>query len=413
MTNTFMLIKSVSATWIIDSRAMPTIKAIVKTENATGIGHAPSGASKGQHEAIELRDNKNDFHGMGVYNAIKNIKAHIAKAIVGKNVSEQEDIDNSMIKIDGTKNKSKLGANATIACSIACLDAAAKENNMELFEYIAKKYKRKPKIPYCMFNIINGGKHAGNKLSIQEFLIVPIIKDVRQAVKASMEIYQELKEEIKKAYGRHSINVGDEGGFSPNMQRNWQAIEIIKKAIEKTGYEKEIKISIDAAADSFYNSNADKYEVDEKMLDKEELLDYYKELVKTYGILSIEDPFYEKHGQQFKLLKRYVKVIGDDLTVTNIELVKKNKDFINGIIIKPNQIGTISETIKAFDYAIKHVPFIITSHRSGETESSFIADFAVGIASPYVKFGAPARGERTVKYNRLMDIGDELGMAGN
>jgi enolase len=400
------MIKEVKATWIIDSRAMPTIKAIVKTEKATGIGHAPAGASKGKNEAYELRDNEKAFHGFGVENAIKNINRVISKALVGKDEKNQKDIDKTMIKLDGTKNKKKLGANAIIACSIACIDAAAKSDNVELFHYISSIAKTEYKMPLCMFNVINGGKHAGNMLAFQEFLLVPQLKNIRDNIKAACEIYISLKSLLQKLYGKHSTNVGDEGGFSPNFEKNWQALDLITKAIKEMTYENDVKISIDAAASSFYNNR--NYYVDGKTLKPDELVDYYKDLIKTYKILSIEDPFSEEHYKYYKELKSYTKVIGDDLTVTNIEFVRNYKGLINGLIIKPNQIGTITETIETFKFAKKHCPFIITSHRSGETESSFIADLAVGLGSPYVKFGAPARGERTAKYNRLMEIGDML-----
>jgi len=401
-----MLIKDLKAYWIIDSRAFPTIKVVTRTDKVIGIGHAPSGSSKGKNEALELRDNGKDFHGMGVEKAIENINKKIAKAIVGKTFENEEELDYKMLSLDKTKNKNKIGGNATIACSISFIDVAAKEKNEDLFIYIAKKLKQKPSLPLCMFNIINGGLHGGNSLSIQEFLIVPMMKNIRDIMKCASEIYIELREILKKTYGRQAINVGYEGGFSPNMQKNWQALEMIRKAIDNTGYSKEVSISLDAAAESFYDKEKNLYFIDEKYVNDKELLDYYKDLIKTYNILSIEDPFVERHVKTFKELRRYTKVIGDDLTVTNIEMVKKYHSYIDGMIIKPNQVGSVTETLKTYEYARKHMKFIITSHRSGETESTFISDFAVGIASPYVKFGAPARGERTAKYNRLMEISD-------
>ena len=402
-----MIVKDLKACWIIDSRANPTIKVLIKTEKAIGIGYAPSGASKGDKEAVEIRDNEKSFHGKGVEKALKNVEI-IRKAIIGKEFSSEEEIDELLIKLDGTKNKSKIGGNVTTACSMAALDVMAKENDMEIFEYLSYKLKLKCSMPFCMFNIINGGKHAGNKLAIQEFLIVPMFDDIRLSVKTACEIYVQLRESLIKKFGKQSVNVGDEGGFSPGFKTCVDTLDFMLKVIEELGYEKDVKISIDAASSSFYDEKKDKYLIDSKSLEPEELLDYYVNLVKNYELLSLEDPFVENHVYLFKELKKITNVLGDDLTVSNVDFAKKYEEMINGLILKPNQVGTIKETLETWKYARVKLPFIVTSHRSGETESSFISDFAVGISSPYVKFGAPARGERTAKYNRLMEIQDMI-----
>ena len=402
-----MIIKDLKAYWIIDSRANPTIKVLVKTEKTIGVGYAPSGASKGEKEAVEIRDKEKSFHGMGVEKALHNVEL-LKKELINKRFNDEEEFDELLIKIDGTKNKSRVGTNVTTACSIAVLDAFAKENNMEIFEYLSYKLKIKPSIPFCMFNIINGGKHAGNNLSIQEFLIVPTVSDVRYNLRIACEVYVELREKLEKKFGKHSINVGDEGGFTPDFRSCIDALDFISTIIEELGYNKEVKLSIDAASSSFYDGKKDKYFIDNKYITATDLIDYYKLMIKEYKLLSIEDPFVEKDINAFKELKGSTHVLGDDLTVSNIYFAKKYKEIINGLILKPNQVGTIKETLETWKHAKKYLPFIVTSHRSGETESSFIADFAVGIASPYAKFGAPARGERTAKYNRLMEINDML-----
>jgi enolase len=313
-----------------------------------------------------------------------------------------------MIKLDSTHNKEKLGANATVATSMAIAKAAAASMHMELYEYIAELSGNKPTLPTPMFNIINGGKHAGSELSVQEFMIVPQLKQFSDNLQASAEIYITLKEILLRKYGKGAINVGDEGGFAPPINKTEDALSIISKAIIESGYGGDVKISLDCAAESFYSKG--QYKIDGKQRKPADLVDHYIELAKKFKLLSIEDPFIETQAAHFAKLKKanVCKVIGDDLTVTNVRILGEVAAAIDGIIIKPNQVGTITETLNTVNLAKKKTPFIICSHRSGETEDTFIADFAVGIASPYVKFGAPARSERTAKYNRLLRIEELL-----
>ncbi|MEM4272464.1 MAG: phosphopyruvate hydratase [Candidatus Bilamarchaeaceae archaeon] len=402
-----MRIKSISAREIIDSRGNPTVEATVLAENgAIGISSSPSGASRGIHEAFELRDGGPRFGGRGVLKAVKNINEAINNALSGMDLSPQEDVDARMMALDGTKNKEKLGGNAIVSVSMANLKAAAHASGMELYEFMGGET-----IPIPQLNIINGGKHAGNGLSVQEFMVIPAkAKSFAEGMRGACEVYANLRERLTRKYGRGARNVGDEGGFAPPMNRSEEALDAISESVEECGYSKEIGIGIDAAASSFYRAKDGKYFMDGNYLEREELIDYYGELLKKYRMLSIEDPFFEEDYESYaEFTLRYgskVQVVGDDLVVTNPERLEKAIETraMNALLLKVNQIGTVTEARKAAQMAIEAGMQVVVSHRSGETEDTFIADFAVGIGATQIKAGAPCRSERVAKYNRLMHI---------
>lgn len=408
-----MTIKLIHARQILDSRDNPTVEVSLKTAKHTVTASVPSGASTGIHEALELRDKTKAFHGKGVTKAIKNINTILNKKLKGMDCKKQQDIDNLMLKIDGTKNKSKLGANAILPVSMAVCKAAALENNIPLFEYISKISGRKNirlPVPFC--NIVNGGRHADNKLQFQEFMIVPVkFTSFKKALRAASEIYQTLKKDIHKRYGR-GTTIGDEGGFAPEeFDLVREPLNFIKKAIAEAGYKNKVKIAIDAAASEFYKRG--KYSVDNKQFTKEKLLQYYKDLIKKQPIISLEDPFREDDFNSFAKLTKSVKIqiVGDDLLVTNPARVKKaiKAKACNCLLLKINQIGTITEAIKAANLAFDAGWNVMVSHRSGETNDDFIADLSVGLGTGQIKAGAPCRGERLAKYNQLLRIEESLG----
>lgn len=399
------MIEGLKGYWILDSRGNPTIEVELKFNGKTVRASCPSGASTGTHEVFELRDGKKDFHGKGVKKAIKNVK-EIENILIRRDPRDWKELDKLLIELDGTSNLSRLGGNTITAVSIALVKAASKIEGKKVYEYIGNYQK----MPAIMSNIINGGKHAGNKLSIQEFMIIAEKGLIREKIKAISEIYIELKNILKNKYGKYAINVGDEGGFAPPIDKTEDALEIINKAMENTGYK--LKIGLDSAASEFYKDG--KYFIDGKYLNKDELLDFYIELNKKFSenIKSIEDPFYEEDFDAFSEIRKKFNgwIIGDDLLTTNPKRIKIaiEKRSVNGLLLKINQIGTVSEAINSFNLAKKTGWIVVVSHRSGETEDVFIADFAVGINSDAVKFGAPARGERTAKYNQLLRIGDKI-----
>lgn len=404
-------IVDITAREILDSRGNPTIETKVYTEKGNvGVFSVPSGASTGTREALELRDNDERFDGKGVLKAVNNVGL-IKEKLVGFEVSEQRKIDEVMIEFDGTPNKSKLGANAILSVSVACLKAAAMDNDLEVYEYLNKREKR---LPYAMFNIINGGKHSSNNLDIQEFMIVPKFKVFKDSLRAASEIFHQLKSLLIKQ--GLSVNVGDEGGFAPDLKNNEEALSLIIKSINEAGYIPGVNIfiALDVAASSLYNKNNDTYKIDNNNLKREELLDYYVSLVKNYPIISIEDPFDEDDYEGFKLitevLGKKISIVGDDLFVTNKELLKKGieNNLCNAILIKLNQVGTFYETLETIVLAKQHNYTTIISHRSGETLDTFIADLAVSLNIPFIKTGSVTRGERVCKYNRLMEIEEEL-----
>jgi len=405
-------IVDIHAREILDSRGTPTVEVEVKTEKGhIGIFSVPSGASTGSKEALELRDNDERYFGKGVLKAVNNVNTVIRDAVVGMEVSHQKEIDTKMIELDGTENKSKLGANAILGVSIACLKAASSEAGKEVYEYLNPREK---KIPRVMFNIVNGGMHSRNNLDIQEFMIVPKMESFKETLRCASEVFHSLKKLLED--DELATSVGDEGGFAPNLENNKAALNYIIKAIESAGYKpgKDVFIALDVAASSFYNSQQDKYMIESSFKTREELLDYYLELLKSYPIISIEDPFDENDYEGFKLitekLGKGLNIVGDDLFVTNKDELQKGIDnkLCNSILIKPNQIGTFYETLETVVLAKKNHYTPIMSHRSGETTDTFIVDAAVALNIPFIKTGSVSRGERICKFNRLLKIEEEL-----
>lgn len=405
-------IKNIYAREILDSRGNPTLEVSVTTEKGnTGVFGVPSGASTGRREALELRDNDERYFGKGVLKAVKNVNTIIKTALVGLMVENQKEIDETMIALDGTENKENLGGNAIVGVSVACLKAAAMDSELEIYEYLNK---RESKIPFCMFNILNGGKHAANNIDIQEFMIVPKFDTFKDSLRAASEVFHSLKG-ILLDKGLNT-SVGDEGGYAPDLENNEEALSVIVKAIETAGYipGKNIFIALDVAATSIYNSENDTYNIDNKNLTREELLNYYINLVKNYPIISIEDPYGEDDFEGFKLitdaLGKKISIVGDDLFVTNKEMLKLGieKGLCNAVLIKPNQVGTFYETLETIVMAKQHKYMPIISHRSGETTDTFIADLAVALNIPFMKSGSTSRGERLAKYNRLLEIEEKI-----
>ncbi len=410
-------ITSINAFQVLDSRAIPTIKCQINQGKEIGWAIIPSGKSTGTFEASELRDGYEVFKGKSVLKAIDNIEHKIFPKIKGKDPLKQKEIDNTMIKLDGTENKSKLGGNAILAVSLANARLAANLQKIELFEWLGKLSSNNSfSLPVPMLNVLNGGAHAGTELKIQEFMIVPIrAKSFAEAIQFSCDIYYSLKNLIEKDYGKSAINLGDEGGFVPQIINSHDALDLLEKAIDSVGLHDRVKIAIDCAASSFFDSKKNSYLIDRKVMKANALTDYYVDLVSSYEIISIEDPFHEESFSDFKELKIKLKgkaqVVSDDLTVSNPTRIKKAivQESANALLLKANQIGSLTEAIQANQIAQKAGWKIVTSHRSGDSEDSFIADLAVGLASDQVKFGAPARSERTCKYNRLLEIENQFG----
>ena len=405
-------IVDVYAREILDSRGFPTVEVEITTEKGyKGIASVPSGASTGSREALELRDNDERYCGKGVLKAVNNVNTTIKDNIIGMEVSHQKEIDTKLIELDGTDNKSKLGANAILGVSIACIKASALEANKEVFDYLNPREK---KIPRLMFNIINGGMHARNNLDIQEFMIVPKRESFKEGLRCACEVFQSLKKLLDNE--GLATSVGDEGGFAPNLENNKSALNYIIKAIEGAGYVpgKDVFIALDVAASSFYNAQTEAYKIEDKFLKREELLDYYLDLLKNYPIISIEDPFDENDYEGFKLitdkLGHDINIVGDDLFVTNKKELQHGIDngLCNSILIKTNQIGTFLETLETVVLAKKNNYTTIMSHRSGETTDTFIIDAAVALNIPFIKTGSVSRGERICKFNRLLKIEELL-----
>ena len=402
-------IKDIYAREILDSRGNPTVEVELTLESGIKtLASVPSGASTGKREAIELRDDdKNRYHGKGVQKAVSNVNDILKPLLIGKDSLNQREIDNIMLEADGTYNKSNLGANALLGVSLANLKAASLAKNVELYEYLGTEYS----MPRCMMNILNGGAHASNKLDFQEFMIVPSTDEYKENLRMGSEVFNTLKNVLKE---RNLLcGVGDEGGFAPNIDNAIDALELIKEAITKSGYElgKNIYIALDVAASEFYDNGI--YKLEGKDYTKEQLVDYYKYLVETYHIISIEDGMAEDDYEGWKLLTNElsnIQLVGDDLFVTNKDLLKNGIDMgiANSILIKLNQIGTVSETIDTINLAKENNYKTIVSHRSGETEDSYIADFAVGLNLGQIKTGSLSRGERTSKYNRLLRIEEKI-----
>ncbi len=403
-------VTSVRAREILDSRGNPTVEVDIVTEGGVvGSASIPSGASTGIYEAMELRDGGKRFGGKGVTKAIETVAKTIQPKIKGMDVRHQKDIDYTMIELDGTENKSKLGGNSMLGVSIACARAAAASNGLRLYEYIDKKANLLP-IPF--FNVINGGKHAGTQLDFQEFMIAPIgARSFREAIQMGAEVYQTLKTKLQKTYGKSSINVGDEGGFAPPLKTPEEALDILYKAIQETDYLSEVKIGLDIASSTFYREGV--YTVAEAKYTTGELIEYYRKLIAAYPIISIEDPLQEEDYEGFAEATRVlpIQVVGDDLFVTNPKRLAKGIKMgaCNAILWKVNQIGTLTEAREAANLAMKNKYSVMASHRSGDTEDPWVADLSVGIGCGQIKSGAPARGERTAKYNQLLRIEEWLG----
>lgn len=403
-----MKITSVWARQILDSRGNPTVEVEVVADGVLAGGAAPSGASTGKHEAVELRDGGSAYLGKGVMNAVNNVNETIAPAIIGMDATKPEKIDLAMRELDGTKDKSNLGANAMVATSMAVYRAAALLQEKTFYEYLGGNI-----LPTAMFNILNGGKHAGGRLVIQEFMIVPSADRFSDRLMMASEIYHILGQQLEKRYGPSARNVGDEGGYVPQIEGTEDALNAITDAIDRAGYGDRCEIALDAAASSFYEDG--KYNIDGKKMGDAELLDFYADIANTFNITSMEDPFHEEDFQSFAALKRKlpkVQIVGDDLLVTNISRIKTavENDSVTALLLKVNQIGTVSEALEAVELCRKNNLNIVVSHRSGETEDTFIAELAVGINSGQIKTGAPARGERTAKYNQLLRIEERMSM---
>ena len=407
-----MFIKDIHAREILDSRGNPTIEVdMILDSGVTATASVPSGASTGSREALELRDkDPKRFEGKGVLQAVSNVNTIIRPALIGKK-ADQLSIDNYLIKLDGTENKSNLGANAILAVSLACLKCLAKANDKELYEYVSNKSVTMP-IP--MINIINGGAHAVNNIDIQEFMIMPVMKSIKERIRAASEVFHALKKLL--SINGFAVGVGDEGGFAPNLNNNTMALDFIMEAIRKAGYKpgEDIFIALDVAASELYDKETNTYKLDGKSFTSEELITFYEKLIDTYPILSIEDPFYENDFETLakftSLVGSRIMIVGDDYFVTNEKYLEKGIEMHagNAILLKANQIGTVSEMIKTIMLAKKNNYKTIISHRSGETEDTFIADLAVGLAIPFIKTGSMCRGERIAKYNRLMRIEEKL-----
>lgn len=412
-----MTIKDVKAREILDSRGNPTVEVEVKLEDGTvGRAGVPSGASTGVHEALELRDgDKKRYNGKGVLQAVGNVNKLIAPEICGLNAFDQAGLDEKLITLDGTPNKNKLGANAILGVSLAAARAAALSLKLPLYRYLGGLGARV--LPVPMFNILNGGVHANwQGTDLQEFMIAPVgAPSLREAVRWGSEVYQALKS-VLKARG-YSTGVGDEGGFAPALKKNAEAIELIVEAIEKAGYKPgvEVAIALDAAASSFYEDGVYNLRTEGKKVKAEEMVKMYEDWVEKYPVFSIEDGLAEDDWEGWKVLNERLgqttQLVGDDIFVTNVERIKKGieENAANSVLIKLNQIGTLTETIQAIDLARRANWTAMISHRSGETVDSFIADFSVAMGTGQLKTGAPCRGERVEKYNQLMRIEEELG----
>lgn len=408
-----MKIEKVWAREVLDSRGNPTVEAEITVAGHKIRAIAPSGASTGTWEAHELRDGGERYGGKGVLKAVGNIRGDIASQIVGMDPSDQEAVDAAMIDLDGTPNKKRLGANATVATSLAVAKAGAMARHMPVYEHIGGDHAT---LPVPMFNIINGGKHAGGNLKIQECMLVPAgAPNFSECLRMASEVYMSLKKLLSKKYGASAVNIGDEGGFAPPVDTVAQALETISQAASDAGYRpgKDVFLAIDAASSEFFIDG--KYEVDGLSLTAGELTDHYIELSKEFPIISIEDPFFEDDFDSTAELTRKigkdVQIVGDDIFVTNTERLKRgiSAGAANALLLKVNQIGTVTESGQAAETSFANGYHVVVSHRSGETEDTTIADLSVGWGSGQIKTGAPARGERTAKYNRLLRIEEELG----
>jgi len=406
-------IKDIKAREILDSRGNPTVEVDVILENGIlGRASVPSGASTGSKEALELRDGGARYNGKGVLKAVDNVNNIIKKELLGMEVSNQKEIDYKMIELDGTSNKEKLGANAMLGVSLAVLKAAAIDNNLPLYKYLGNGTN----LPRPMMNILNGGAHADNNVDFQEFMIMPEAETFKERLRIGTEIFHSLKKVLnEKGY---ATGVGDEGGFAPNLSSNKEALDLIMEAINKAGYTpgKDVNLALDVAASELFNEENNTYELkgENKVYNSKELVDFYDELISTYPIISIEDGLNENDYNGFKYmtekLGNRLQIVGDDLFVTNKKLLQHGIDLGigNAILLKVNQIGTVTETLETIELAKQNNYKTIISHRSGETEDNYIADFAVGLDLGQIKTGSLSRSDRISKYNQLLRIEEEL-----
>ncbi len=403
-------IATIRAREVLDSRGNPTLEVEVTTGGgASGRAMVPSGASTGIYEAVELRDGGPRYHGKGVLKAISSVES-VAQKLIGMDVGDQESIDRLMIELDGTQNKARLGGNAILGVSLASAKAAAAAEGVRLYEHVGGGDAALLPVPF--FNVINGGQHAGNDLDFQEFMIAPLgAGSFSEALRIGSEIYHCLKGQLKDRHGDTAINVGDEGGFSPPLSRPEEALDAVSGAIEEMGYGGTVSLAMDVAASSFYSEGG--YTVAGEKLDTGEMIDLYKELVDAYPLVSIEDPLQEEDFEGFAEVTRRVpvQIVGDDLFVTTASRLRRGIELgaCNALLWKVNQVGTLTEALEAANIAFEHGYKVMASHRSGDTEDPFVADLAVAIGCGQIKTGAPARGERTAKYNQLLRIEDWLG----
>ena len=411
------IVKKINARMILDSRGNPTVEVDVITNMKMGRAAVPSGASTGSFEAVELRDGEKAFHGKGVEKAIYHVNKKIAPRLIEMDASKQRQIDAILNELDGTPNKSFLGANAILGVSMAVAKAEANSRDISLFSYLGGIAGNT--LPVPSMNVINGGEHAGNELNIQEHMILPCgAGSFSEAIRMGSEIYHQLGKLLKKKYGKGATNVGDEGGFAPPIKDAEEPFEIILQASEELGYQDKVMLGMDAAASEFYHADRKRYEVQGTEYSSSELVDFYKDLAAKYPIISIEDPFSEDDWDGFKQLTAEVgekiQIVGDDLLVTNMERLKRGieEQAANALLLKLNQIGTVTEAWSAGRMALRNGWGVMVSHRSGETEDTFISDLAVALNCGQIKAGAPARTDRTAKYNHLLRIEEELGKHG-
>jgi enolase len=407
-------IKKIHAREILDSRGNPTVEVDVFTSSGFGRASVPSGASTGSNEALELRDKEERYLGKGVLDAVDNVNTAIEAELLGIDVRKQREIDGLMLALDGTDNKMELGANAILGVSMAVARAAADSLNMPLYRYLGgiNAYT----LPVPTMNVLNGGKHAGNALSIQEFMIQPKgAETYSEALRMGTETYHALGKILEGKYGGSATNVGYEGGYAPSIEMTHDALDALVSAIEEAGYtESEISIGLDAAASEFFDGET--YSIDGKLLKPAELVDYYLELIESYPIILIEDPFHEESFDDFASLTNDAWdtfIVGDDLFVTNVDRLVRGVEMgaANSLLLKVNQIGSLSEAFDAANMANRNGYSVVVSHRSAETEDTTIADISVAIGADLIKTGAPARSERTAKYNQLLRIEEDLGEA--
>jgi enolase len=406
------MIRRIVGREILDSRGNPTVEVDIFTKTHMARAAVPSGASTGIHEAHELRDGGPRYHGNGVRKAVNNVSTKIAKALVGTDCRKQRLIDYTMIDLDGTPDKSNLGANAILGVSLAAARLSAETQKKPLYAVLGGKNI----MPVPCMNIINGGKHADNHLSFQEFMICPQGKTFAESLRMGSETYHVLKKLLGEKYGKSSTNVGDEGGFAPNIKNVEEALHVLTSAIKKAGFDGLVKIAVDAASSEFYNRSKNAYFVDGKWISADKLSRIYERLMDQYPIFSIEDPFEQDDFTPYPALttfarQRHVQIVGDDLLVTNPERIRMaaSKKLCSALLLKVNQIGSLTEAMDAAKLAMANGWKVMVSHRSGETEDTFIADLAVGLGTGQIKTGAPCRSERLAKYNQLLRIEEELG----